>query len=263
MNSPSYYGNLPAEVRYSKELKPMEKILYTELTALSNKYGYCIAKNSYFASLYEVHKDTAGKWINSLEKQGFIRTQLIYKEGTKQILQRRIYISRTPIDENIDTYRQEDREGIDEKCDTPIDENIEDINITREEYYKSNSTPYSPPKENPLLKDFSLEDKKIAQDFIEYRKEIKKPIKTKRAIKSHITRLKECVGLGLGSLEELTCHMKEREWLTISREYLEDKHKSPPSYNNPNKARPDEMTNYLLNKAKELESKDYIEGEIS
>ena len=49
-NTPNYFGILPANVRYDKRLKPMEKILYTEITALANKKGYCYATNSYFAS---------------------------------------------------------------------------------------------------------------------------------------------------------------------------------------------------------------------
>ena len=51
-NTPNYFGILPANVRYDKRLKPMEKILYTEITALSNAKGYCYATNSYFAKLY-------------------------------------------------------------------------------------------------------------------------------------------------------------------------------------------------------------------
>ena len=51
MEKSSYYGILPANVRYDKRLKPMEKILYSEITALANVYGYCYAENSYFKTL--------------------------------------------------------------------------------------------------------------------------------------------------------------------------------------------------------------------
>ena len=54
---PNYYSIIPAHVRYDKELKPMEVIMYGELTALSNKYGYSYASNNYFAELYNVHKN--------------------------------------------------------------------------------------------------------------------------------------------------------------------------------------------------------------
>ncbi len=144
--NPNYYGILPANVRYDKNLKPMEKILYTELTALSNKNGYCNAQNSYFAKLYEVHKNTAGSWINNLEKLGYIKSKLIYakdKEGkmTKQVIERRIYISVNPVSQNNDTCQSKDCEPVNEKIDTPINEKTEEINNnTSNEYYKNNSS---------------------------------------------------------------------------------------------------------------------------
>ena len=127
MENPSYYGILPANVRYDKNLKPMEKILYTELTALSNKNGYCNAQNSYFSKLYDVHKNTAGTWINNLEKLGYIKSKIIYETGTKNVKERQLFIV-TPINEKIDTYQQKDCDPINKKIDTPINEIIEDNN---------------------------------------------------------------------------------------------------------------------------------------
>lgn len=46
MERPEYYGILPAKVRYDERLKPMEKILFSELIVLSNMKGYCYANNS-------------------------------------------------------------------------------------------------------------------------------------------------------------------------------------------------------------------------
>ena len=99
MENPGYYGILPANIRYDKNLKPMEKIMYSELTALSNKNGYCNATNSYFAELYEVSKNTVSLWVSDLEKAGYIKTKLIYEAGTKIIKERRIYIA-DPITKN-------------------------------------------------------------------------------------------------------------------------------------------------------------------
>ena len=133
MEKPNYFGILPANVRYDKNLKPMEKILYTEISSLTNKDGYCYATNSYFSRLYEVHKNTVGTWINNLEKQGYIKTVLIYKKGTKEIIERRIYINQkidVPINEKVDTYQQKDLEPINEKVETPINENIEENNTS-------------------------------------------------------------------------------------------------------------------------------------
>ena len=112
MEKPNFYGIMPANVRYDKNLKPMEKILYTEITALSNKEGYCFASNSYFGELYEVNKKTVSTWVNNLEKQGYIKIVLIYKQGTKEITERRIYINQkvSPVNKNVDTYPQKNGE---------------------------------------------------------------------------------------------------------------------------------------------------------
>ena len=51
---PSYYAIIPANVRYDKNLKANEKLMYGEITALSKKNGICYASNNYFAKLYDV-----------------------------------------------------------------------------------------------------------------------------------------------------------------------------------------------------------------
>ena len=121
MENPGYYGILPANVRYDKNLKPMEKIMYSELTALCNKNGYCNATNSYFAELYEVSKNTVSLWINDLEKAGYIKIKLIYEVGTKNIKERKIYIA-DPITKNNDTYHEKEVD--------PITKNREDNNTS-------------------------------------------------------------------------------------------------------------------------------------
>ena len=67
LEQPSYYAILTASVRYDNRLTDSEKILYAEITALSNKYGYCSASNNYFAKLYEVSKRTISTRINNLK----------------------------------------------------------------------------------------------------------------------------------------------------------------------------------------------------
>ena len=145
-NTPNYFGILPANVRYDKKLKPMEKILYTEITALANSKGYCYATNSYFANLYDVHKNTAGTWINNLEKLGYIKSKIIYETGTKNVKERQLFIV-TPINKKIDTYQQKDCDPINEKIDTPINEKIEDNN-TRYNNTRYNNTRYNNKKIN-------------------------------------------------------------------------------------------------------------------
>ena len=89
---PSYYAIIPANVRYDKTLKANEKLLYGEITCLTQSTGKCFASNDYFANLYGTSKETISRWISNLAQQGYIKTQLIYKDGTKQIINRYIEI---------------------------------------------------------------------------------------------------------------------------------------------------------------------------
>ena len=96
--NPTYYANIPANVRYSN-LKPNAKLLYGEITALSNKLGYCFASNSYFAELYGVSKNTVSRWISDLNKLGFISVQ-IERNANKQITKRIIGIAEKDVSAN-------------------------------------------------------------------------------------------------------------------------------------------------------------------
>ena len=91
-NKPGYYAIIPSNVRYCKELKFPERLLYGEITSLLTKEGYCFASNRYFADLYGVIPGTISRWISHLESLNFIKVILIRNEK-KQIIQRRIYIT--------------------------------------------------------------------------------------------------------------------------------------------------------------------------
>jgi DNA-binding transcriptional ArsR family regulator len=69
---PTYYGILPAEIRYAKNISPMEKIMYAEISALASKTGKCWGSNGYFAELYDVQPTTVSEWINNLERAGYV-----------------------------------------------------------------------------------------------------------------------------------------------------------------------------------------------
>ena len=122
---PSFYAILPAHVRYEKRLKPAERLLFAEISALTNKFGYCTASNGYFAELYETKKETVSRWISHLSELGFVKLEMVY-EG-KQIKGRKIWI--------------------DEKVMTPIDEKVKGNN-TRLNNTRLNNTPLPPNDEN-------------------------------------------------------------------------------------------------------------------
>lgn len=92
MENPGYYAIIPANVRYDTDLKANEKLLYGEISALSNKYGYCNASNKYFAKLFTKHKDTISNWISNLSSKNYIKTEII-KNSLGRVSERRIYLS--------------------------------------------------------------------------------------------------------------------------------------------------------------------------
>ena len=94
-NQISYYAIIPATIRYNEDLKPAEKLLYGEITALANKQGFCYAQNRYFAKLYNVSQETVSRWISHLQKLGFIQVE-IEKNEKKEIVARNIFIIDLP-----------------------------------------------------------------------------------------------------------------------------------------------------------------------
>ena len=149
--NPTYYANIPANVRYSN-LKPNAKLLYGEITALSNKLGYCFASNSYFAELYGVSKNTVSRWIGDLNKLGFITVQ-IERNSNNQITKRII--------------------GIDKKVDTPIDKKGKDNNT------RINTTSNNISIREKFISEVMTFDypKDMLEDFINYWTEGKKKMR--------------------------------------------------------------------------------------
>ena len=127
---PTYYAIIPASVRYDKKIIPAAKLLYGEITALSNKKGYCFASNEYFANLYGVSKKTISLWVKSLIDNGHLKSKINYKKGTKEIENRVLKIDITPMEENVNTPLQKGNEGMEEKVMTPMEEKVIDNNTS-------------------------------------------------------------------------------------------------------------------------------------
>lgn len=120
-NNPNYYAIIPANVRYDKDICPNAKLLYGEITALCNQTGICWAKNEYFSSIYGVSKTSISKWISQLVDKGYIRNELIYKAGTKEVLKRYLSLLTHPIEGKLKT-------PIEQKLNRPIEEKLKDNN---------------------------------------------------------------------------------------------------------------------------------------
>ena len=100
-NKPNYFAIISAEVRYDQNLTANAKLLYGEITCLTNENGFCFATNKYFADLYDKSKVTISKWISELVSSGYLSTSYTYKEGSKEIDKRYISILKGGIKENL------------------------------------------------------------------------------------------------------------------------------------------------------------------
>lgn len=126
-DKPNYYAIIPACVRYDSTLKDKAKLLYGEITALSNLYGYCFSSNKYFADLYGVSSSYISLLIKDLINKGYIESRFIYKEGTQQILNRYLTIVKGGYLTNV-------KEGIQQKLkDNNTRDNNTSININNKE----------------------------------------------------------------------------------------------------------------------------------
>lgn len=126
---PSYYAIIPANVRYDSTLRANEKLLYGEITTLTQKTGECWASNKYFSELYHVRENAVATWIKHLREKEYIAVDYEYEKGTKEIAKRIIRIG--GIQKDTTWYSKRYRGGIQKG-----EDNNTRINITRKEIYK-------------------------------------------------------------------------------------------------------------------------------
>ena len=133
MNNPTYYAILTADVRYCPDLSPQEKLLFAEITALSNKDGFCIAGNPYFSKLYSLTDVTISRQIKHLEELGFIK--ITYDKIGAKVARRYITTASTTssainkiVNGEGDTINKNDNRTINKNV---KENNTSDINITR------------------------------------------------------------------------------------------------------------------------------------
>lgn len=128
MFEPCYFSVLPSNVRYDDSLCPNEKLLFSEISSLCNKNGYCFANNEYFARLYNVHKNTVSKWISHLKEKKYVKLLFTYKENSKAIDKRILTIGESAFSPNIqDNLFEDDSNDTLEEQQIADDESVEFI----------------------------------------------------------------------------------------------------------------------------------------
>lgn len=167
---PNYYAIIPAEVRYDKDLKPNEKLLYGEITSLMNKEGYCYASNKYFSKLYNVSTRSICEWVNNLINKGYIISEMVYKENSTEIDYRKL---------TLPLWKKTSR-GIEENFVGGIEENFHinnkdiilnnnrDIYIEEIEKWKPILTPNDFEIINKIVENFTIEQVREAIPICEY-----------------------------------------------------------------------------------------------
>ncbi len=116
---PNYFSIIPASVRYDDDLKDKAKLLFSEITCLTNSLGYCVASNDYFAKLYGVSKETISRLINQLAEKKYIN--ITYEKRGSQITKRMIILS---------SDIQKCQRSNDEIINRTVDENVKDNNTS-------------------------------------------------------------------------------------------------------------------------------------
>lgn len=156
---PNYYSILTANVRYDKNLKANEKLLFSEITALSNKYGYCTASNRYFAELYQVTDRVIRKWISDLAQLGYLKIILVSKDG--KIIGRKMYPS--------NNFREEQMfqggtnvPGVGNKCSAEGGTNVP-LNITSNNNTSNNNNILSGKEPDPTPEPEEKENSEFTQ----------------------------------------------------------------------------------------------------
>lgn len=127
---PSFWAVLPAPIRYDPELPAAAKLLYAEISALTEAKGYCFAGNDYFTGLFGMAERTLQRHLKALEARGYIRIT----DGDGGKARRKMFAGINPLAVNPDKndgVSEEPRQkcrGNPDKNDGVIDNNI--INIT-------------------------------------------------------------------------------------------------------------------------------------
>lgn len=88
----SYYMVIPAEI-WEATISAKAMILYGHISVLANKKKYCYANNAYFEEVMKSSKSTIKRIMNELETAGFIHRELIFKEDSNEVEERKIFLN--------------------------------------------------------------------------------------------------------------------------------------------------------------------------
>jgi len=136
---PGYTALLPPRVRYDRELPAAAKLLFAEISAMTDVTGFCWATNGYLARLLGISKDRAARLIGLLEAGGYVATEVV-RDEKNAVKERRIFVSDLGLSRLPPPVKNTGRGPV-KNTGSPPGKNTEE-NDTRLEH----TPPYSPPR---------------------------------------------------------------------------------------------------------------------
>ena len=198
---------LSIDLLHDKNTTMQEKLLLIEINQLSMLDKGCIASNNHFAETFKVKKESISRSLSSLEQKGYITTEI--KAGSRN------HDRTITINKMLFYYEQNVIAPLTNCLETKENKTI---NKTKNISIDIVSSFFD---EN---RDIKKDDKsiKIMSDFVTYRKQIKKPIKTTGNLKLYYNKLKE---LHLDGYDISKCieEMKLREWQIVDKKFVKDR----------------------------------------
>lgn len=131
--SKNFYRNLDAD----RQIPSGAKLLLRKIRQLSAKKGFCWATNKTLAEMFASATRTVQRWVRALKDLGYIKVEIVYKEGTKEVVGRKIFVG------------AEDQAHQWITMSPPHDKNVSQLKDTSIELY-TNSSNYSNNK--PIVK---------------------------------------------------------------------------------------------------------------
>ena len=129
----AYYMVIPSTV-WNTDLNQKAVLLYGHISVLANKKGYCHANNKYFEKVLNISTATVGRLLNELKAKDLISSRVIYKEKSKEVLERRIYMNTGIImDDNSPVITDDNRPVITDEPDNSTSSNTTRSNSKSDE----------------------------------------------------------------------------------------------------------------------------------
>jgi hypothetical protein len=91
VENPNLFAVIPAQVRYDKNISANAKLLFAEITALSNKEGYCFASNNYFEEYLGLSTRSVQNVLKELKECGHIIIKVERDNITNEVVKRMIF----------------------------------------------------------------------------------------------------------------------------------------------------------------------------